>query len=978
MSSLLDNLNSNQQEAVLFDKGPLLIVAGAGTGKTTVLINRLAYLALERKVDPESILVTTFTEKAAGEMKERADRILPYGYFSLWIHTFHGLCERILREHGLEIGLDSSFKILTETQAWILIKQNLDKFDFDYYAPLGSPTKFIREMLKHFSRLKDEDVSPQQYLEYTENLKADSDTMLSQAEGGEELEKAKISELANAFHVYNRLLAENNLLDFGDLILYAIKLFRTRPNILARYRAQFKYIMVDEFQDTNWAQYELIKLMAAPANNLAVVGDDNQAIFRFRGASLSNIMQFKDDYPQAREIVLSKNYRSGQAILDAAYRFIKHNDPNTLEVKLGINKELLSQSQEKGEILSWQFGTLEDEVAYIAEEIGRLKAGDASCLWSDFAVLIRSNSQADKFVKEFSRRGYPHIFYSLKGLYYKPVVLDCLAYLKLLDNYHESPALFRVLNMASFKVSYPDLVSLNKMAKRKNWSLFESLKNISANPDISPEAVEKVGFLLSLVEKHSLLAKTEPPSKIFIAFVHDSGLLRGLDHDRDASVFSYLNQLYKKIKEFENGEPDLRLKGLMAIFDLEMEAGETGALRLDFEDEEVIKVMTVHAAKGLEFRYVFVVDLNERSFPSTNRSDALPIPDDLLKEQEVSQGKEAHIEEERRLFYVALTRAKSRLYLACAKDVGGVLEKKPSRFLAESGCEPEPFVPAKKSSELLRDLSRLEDGKEEKKEAAKLEIPKEFSFSQLAAYSSCPLQYKFAHILKVPTPTERDNFIFGRAIHSTLYDFFHPLVEGRGEQVDLFGEKQGFSLDQPTFSQKKLLEIYDERWQNDGFSSAGQREQYRQKGLDLLKLFYARLDKLPPVIHLEKDFSFHLENACFKGKIDRIDQGEKGWKILDYKTGIGKEKLDYQAKRQLILYWLFVEEQLRQPVQSLSFYYLETGEELSFLPTPKEVQKFQAEVADFVASVRRRDFAPTPSEFVCKYCDFNNICEFRA
>ncbi len=979
MSNLLDNLNSNQQEAVLGDKGPLLIVAGAGTGKTTVLINRLAYLVMERKIDPENILITTFTEKAAGEMKERADRILPYGYFNLWIHTFHGLCERILRENGLEMGLSSDFKILTETQAWILVKRNLGRFKLDYFSPLGSPTKFIREMLKHFSRLKDENVSPQEYLDYAENLKADADAMLSGSEEGEDMEKARVLELANAFHEYNRLLTENNLLDFGDLILYALRLLEQRPNVLARYRKQFRYIMVDEFQDTNWAQYELVKLLSAPDDNLAVVGDDNQAIFRFRGASLSNIMQFKDDYPQAKEIVLSKNYRSGQIILDAAYRFIKHNDPNTLEAKLGISKELLSQVQEKGVIASWQFDNLDDEVSYIAEEIGKIKDGENGSLWSDFAVLVRSNSQADKFVKEFSRRGYPHIFYSLKGLYYKPIILDCISYLKLLDNYHESTALFRVLNMDSFRIPYPDLVSINKLAKRKNWSLFEALRNINANPDVSPETVERANFLLSLVEKHSLLAKDEAPSKIFIAFAHQSGLLKDLDHERDAAQFSYLNQLYKKIKEFENGQPDLRLKGLMEIFDLEMEAGETGSLKLDFEDEEVIKIMTVHSAKGLEFKYVFIVDLNERSFPSTNRSDALPIPDELVKEEEISTGKEAHIEEERRLFYVALTRAKSRLYLCCAKDSGGILEKKPSRFLEEAGCPPMPFSQSEKKSELLRDLARLDNNEsDETDRTLRLEIPKEFSFSQLAAYTSCPLQYKFAHILKVPTPIERDNFIFGRTIHSTLYEFFKPVADNNGFQADLFGGKRELGLDQPIFSRKRLLEIYDTCWQEDGFSSADRREQYRQKGKDLLKLFHGNLKGLPDVLHLEKDFSFRFEDSCFKGKIDRIDKGEKGWRIIDYKTGSGKEKLDSQIKRQLILYWLFIEEQMKQPVESLSYYYLETGEELSFLPTAKEIEKFRSEVGDFVAKVTARDFAPTPTEFKCKYCDFNGICEFRA
>ena len=269
----LAGLNQAQRQAVEHGTGPLLIVAGAGTGKTTVLVNRLLHLIMSGQAKPDQILLTTFTEKAAGEMEERADRLLPYGYTDLWIQTFHGLGERLLRQHGLDIGLPTDFKLLNETGQWILLRKNLDRLQLDYYRPLGNETKFLRDLVKHFSHLKDENISPQDYLEYVDGLD------LSDAGEPEQLEVARLKELAQAYQTYNQLLLDNSCLDFGDLISYTLRLFQQRPNILQQYRQQFKFILVDEFQDTNWAQYELIKLLAAPDNNLTVVGDDDQSIY---------------------------------------------------------------------------------------------------------------------------------------------------------------------------------------------------------------------------------------------------------------------------------------------------------------------------------------------------------------------------------------------------------------------------------------------------------------------------------------------------------------------------------------------------------------------------------------------------------------------------------------------------------------------------------------------------------------------------
>ena len=1006
---LLKTLNSEQLRAVTHGEGPLLIVAGAGTGKTTVLINRLAYLVLEKNVKTEEILLLTFTEKAAGELEERADKILPCGYVDLWIHTFHGFCERILRENALDIGLSASFKLINETEQWILIKKNLELFALDYYRPLGNPTKFISEMLHHFSRLKDENISVEEYLKYARDLEEGKiaipqdkkeksaknktikkDETDSDDDEGDELEIVRIKELANAFKVYNQLLLDNNFLDFGDLIVYTLKLWRERPNILRTYQKQFKYIMVDEFQDTNLAQYELVKVLTKLNNNLVVVGDDDQAIYKFRGASISNIMQFKDDYQKAPEIVLTENYRSRQEILDRAYQFIQNNNPNRLEEKLKINKKLQAKAydkkEKKGEVMEnvqfYNFSNQDDELSYVSEKIISLyEAGEGKLKYSDFAILVRANDTADIYVKELTRRNIPNQFMSWRGLYYKPLILDILAYFRLLDNYHESSALFRVLNMDIFKVSHSDLININQVANRKVWSLFEALKNIDVISGLSEKSIKNINKLLELINLHSALTAKESPTKILLHFAYDSGLIKNLDIDKNLETFSYLNQLYQKIRKLEESAPDLKLKDFLEVLNLELEAGETGALKLDFTDSETVKIMTVHGAKGLEFKYVFIVNLVDKKFPTINRGEKISIPNKLVKEI-ISESAESdiHLEEERRLFYVAMTRAKEGLFLSGAKDYGGIREKKPSRFITEAGLIPIESANLRLSerNEFLRDLHRLNAREIIIEKVDNYPLPDKFSFSQLAAYSSCPLQYKFAFILKVPVLGDKASLIFGRVMHNTLYNFFLPLLDKNiRTQASLFSEPNKKTQKNP-ISLDRLLELYEEFWQVDGYKSKQERAEYKEKGLkavnDYWKVYQTGME--PKVLFLEKKFSFRIGEDVIKGTIDRVDELSDGsLEIIDYKTGKAKA-LDYNVKKQLILYQIFLEEFLKKKVSILSYYYLESGQKASFVATEKEITKLRLEVMAEISEIKKRNFIAKPSP-LCQFCDFNSICEFR-
>ena len=318
-------LNKEQLEAIKFGEGPLLIIAGAGTGKTTVITERVKYLIFSKKAKPQEILGLTFTEKAAREMEERVDIAMPYGYTQMWIMTFHSFCDKILRREALHIGLDPKYKLMTEAGSIQLLRNNIFKLDLNYFRPLGNPNKFLSGMLQHFSRLQDEDVSPDDYLKWLKKSDPDFE---------------KWEELSKAYKAYGEIKVKESVLDFGDVIIKTLKLFRDRPNILKEYQKQFKYVLIDEFQDTNYGESEVAILLAGKMKNINVVGDDDQSVYRFRGAAVSNIIQFRKSFPKTKVVVLTKNYRSTQEILDRSYDLIQHNNPDRLEVVDKIDKKL--------------------------------------------------------------------------------------------------------------------------------------------------------------------------------------------------------------------------------------------------------------------------------------------------------------------------------------------------------------------------------------------------------------------------------------------------------------------------------------------------------------------------------------------------------------------------------------------------------------------------------------------------------------
>jgi DNA helicase-2/ATP-dependent DNA helicase PcrA len=598
--NVIEGLNPEQTAAVTHGSGPQLIVAGAGTGKTMVITRRIAWLIASGKAKPEEILALTFTDKAAEEMEDRVDRQLPMGYVELWISTFHSFCQRLLREYGLHIGLSNDARLLSDVDQYLLIRNNFERFELDYYRPVGNPMKFVQSLLRHFSRAKDEVITPDEYLEYAKGKALDQD----KSGNGDADDASNLQELANAYHTYQTLLHENGEMEFGDLNMHVLKLLRERPAVLKELRKRFKYILVDEFQDTNWAQYELVKLLAGDERNITVVGDDDQSIYKFRGASISNILQFKDDYPDSQEYFITRNYRSLQKILDTAYSFIQNNNPNRLEVKLGGEdgqgswKKLVAHREGKAEVAHLHYATLKDEVHEVVNTINRIKNGSEEIAWSDFAILVRSHSHAEPFVAELQRRGMPFQYLALKGLYAKPVVLDLISYLKLLDNYHESSALYRVLTSPPYGLSGADLIELTHTAdNRKGESLYDVIKRRNELDTLTPEGLGILDRLMNDLAVHTDIVRKHGVREAAIRFLYDSGYvdhLKSYDTVEKHESLELLRQFLERIKKYEERHDDANLRHFMSELELERESGDTGSLAFDVNTgPDMVRIMTV-------------------------------------------------------------------------------------------------------------------------------------------------------------------------------------------------------------------------------------------------------------------------------------------------------------------------------------------------------------------------------------------------
>lgn len=979
MSALLDGLNEAQQKAVTHREGPLLIVAGAGTGKTTVITRRIAWLIEQELATPEQILALTFTEKAAAEMEERVDFLLPYGYVDLQISTFHAFCERLLRDHGVHIGMSPDFHVFSELDVWLLMRRQFDRFDLSYYRPLGNPTKYLKTLLQHFSRAKDAGVTSDKYLALVEHMRANTDGVQADQTGSEE--ESRVAELAHAYHTYQMILQEQDACDFGDLILYVRQLLHQRPHIRQRLQNQYQFVLVDEFQDTNHAQYELIKFLLGPKQNITVVGDDDQAIYKFRGASLENILRFEEDFPSAARVVLTHNYRSAQAILDKAHQFIQANNPRRLEIQSELSKKLTATRDEPGRIEHLSCATEEEEVRTVIEKMMQIKQQRPETTWSDFAILVRSNTSGTAFAHALERARIPYQFLAMTGLYQKPIILDCLALLRAIDRPHESPSVYRLLTMPVWQIDPQTIAQLNHLCARKGKSLFEALSLARVFCSMDQAQLSQIDRVLQILQKLRLYAQTHTVTEVFVTALKQSGLIEHINSFTDQKkqeIFGLSQQFYARLIGFESRNDEKSLHAFLDEFQFERDAGEGGALSVDLDaGPELVRIMTVHAAKGLEFPYVFVVHLVDRKFPTQRRSDAIPLPTEFSGAPEANE-QQFHLEEERRLFYVAMTRARDGLFLTSSVNYGGARSRKPSRFLDELGLTREGKTVSFTLELLDQDQQALCAPERLWNHAAYL--PKQFSFTQLAAFKICPLQYKLAHILKVPI-LGKWTFSFGKTMHNTLHRYFLKWMERFGKrQTSLFEQSILSSQNELLVSEDEILELYESCWQDDWYPDDAKRETYRARGREQLLGYLKTFADCPPhPLFLEQGFTYKAGNAVLKGRIDRLDRFEDGVEIIDYKTGSPKTlvSLERDDKAQLYLYQLAVRDVLKLQPKQLTFFYLEDQSRVSFLASDEELGAFAQEIEESIQRIRKSAFPPTPG-YHCRFCDFADICEYRA
>lgn len=632
--SIYDTLNKEQREAVYHTEGPLLILAGAGSGKTRVLTHRIAYLIDEKGVNPWNILAITFTNKAAGEMRERVDQIVGFGSESIWVSTFHSTCVRILRRHIDLLGYDTSFTIYDADDQKTLMK------DVCKYLQIDTKVYKERNLLAAISSAKDELITPEEY-----ELNAAGD-----------FGKQKI---AKVYKEYEKQLRANNALDFDDLLVKTVQLFQTQPEVLDYYQERFRYIMVDEYQDTNTVQFELIRILAKKYRNLCVVGDDDQSIYKFRGANIGNILGFEKVFSNAKVIRLEQNYRSTQNILNAANQVIQNN----MERK---RKTLWTENEEGEKLHFRQFMNAYEEAEYVVGEISK-KVREGKGEYRDFAVLYRTNAQSRLFEEKLLMANIPYKLVGGVNFYARKEIKDLLAYLKTVDNAKDDLAVRRIINVPKRGIGATTLSRVQDYASERGMGFYDALREAEQIPSIGRAAVKVepfVTFIQTLRSKQEFLS----PSELLKDIIESTGYveeLRNEGTDEAEARIENIDELITKVVSYEEENEAPTLSGFLEEVALVADIDS-----VDGDDNQVL-LMTLHSAKGLEFPYVYLAGMEDGIFPSYMTITA----DDPTE-----------IEEERRLCYVGITRAMKELTLSCAQQRmirGETQYNKVSRFIKE-------------------------------------------------------------------------------------------------------------------------------------------------------------------------------------------------------------------------------------------------------------------------------------------------------
>jgi DNA helicase-2/ATP-dependent DNA helicase PcrA len=1026
VDALLAGLNADQRRAVTHGDGPLLVVAGAGTGKTQVITRRIAWLIATRRARPSEILALTFTDKAAEEMQLRVDQLVPYGYADTAISTFHAFGDRLVREFAFELGLSPDVRVLSRPEVVVFLRERLFELGLDEYRPLGDPTRFLGALASLFARCRDEDVGPEAYLAHAETLgrrAAELDAIVATADevADEQRDEAaaageqarRQAELARAYARYTTLLREHGAIDFGDQVSLALQLLRESAAARETLQARYRYILVDEFQDTNRAQSELVALLAERHRNVTVVGDDDQSIYRFRGAAIRNILEFRDRYHGARTVVLRRNYRSLAPILDGAHRLVRFNDPDRLEVRVGISKRLLAQRVERdaAPVRHHAFATIGEEADWIAAEIRR-RIDASGSRPRDHAVLVRANHDADAVLRSLNTAGLPWRFSGTSGLYARPEVKVLLALLRVVADPASSVDVYAIAASERYAIPAGAIAEVAGAARRRHRSLFEILEELASQPGllrISPAGRTALSGLTADLRRYRELAQRRPAGEVLYAFMRDSGWLGELAGATSVAAeeqLANIGRFFDIIRIQSALLADDRAVFLARHLSTLIEAGDDPPTADPDPDVDAVHVMTVHKAKGLEFPVVFLPGLVADRFPARSRRDPLPLPVELV--DEVLPEGDGHLQEERRRFYVAMTRARDELVLSHAAESPSGRGRRVSQFVIEAldlptaGFRGESFPSTTHASGPLQKIAAAEPPAEAP-EAERLPIqgPLTLSHSALDDYLTCPLRYKYSQVVRVPT-TPHHSMVYGAALHQAVQGFHRSQARGR------------------PLTEVELLEAFDKAWSNEGFVSREHEQARLEAGREALRRF--RESQLQPgtvvPAWVEREFAFALGGDRIRGRFDRVDivpiaqlsasisgglrdvadaptllradvvepmlelLGPEEVTITDYKSSdVRDPAVARQRARdslQLQIYAMAYEAMTGRLPDAVQLHFLDSGLVGRAEVEPERLEKARGRIATAAAGIRARDYTPRPGAMTCSYCPFRDICPSSA
>ncbi|MGA3295389.1 MAG: ATP-dependent DNA helicase [Candidatus Acidiferrales bacterium] len=976
-------LNAEQRTAVEHGEGPLLVVAGAGTGKTRVITERIAtLLASDPSLAGENILGLTFTDKAAGEMKHRVVKAAGERAEGVWLSTFHSFCvEKILRAANPEI------QPLDEIDHLILMRRNIAELGLVIFRRLAEPAEFLKDFQAFFSRCQDELVTPDDYQRYVEGLRrayeARKSALEPDARAISEDELARQEELARVYRVSERLLRERNLHTFGAQLLQTVELLRGDAELLGRMREQYRHILVDEFQDTNIAQLELLWLLAGGRRNIVAVGDDDQAIYRFRGASFGSFTIFLQKFcgasslrPENNEkkffVSLSRNYRSTQRILRVAGEMIRNNERSSLLPE----KKLSTDNAEGEKIRVAEFAAFDEEAHWVASEIERLH--EAGAPWRSFAVLYRKHTHRKELLEALRRRGIPFVIRKASILS-NTLVRDVLAWLRLIAVPADNVACARVLAAPYWGLEPRDVVRLAERAEKNRrrplWDEVEAAQNEALlggqeKTQDRPRLSELVKTMRGLRQS----ARTKTATKLLDELIAELALAP-LPSETDRQ---YLDRLAEFVKEWERKSEGKQLRDFIEYLGYFHELGGDVCLEEELADDAV-QLMTVHGAKGLEFPHVFILRLSKYDFPSSPRKAVFEFPPDLMKEEQPKG--DFQIQEERRLFYVAVTRAQRHLTLSTIVN----RRKKPSPFLEDFlrnpkiqrldtvQSAPKVIVPAAAEAPAMltdsADLAPLFRSLRENSRAySRIALwakafhpprpePLQLSASAIETYDHCPMKYLFQYVWRIRGGPHYQAQ-FGNVMHTTIKEFVGEMRKQRKVPFE------------------EVMAIFDREWTSAGFPDEYQEEEYRKAGREQLEAFYDSYVAAPAeVLYQEKGFELPLgHDVVVTGRMDQVNRvGENEVEIVDYKTGRPRDAKKAASDLQLSIYALAAREVFDLDPTRLVFYNLANNEAVVTSRDDKALAAAKQKIAEVADQIRAGEFPAKPG-FSCSHCDFKPLC----